>query len=172
MCSLRALLSSSDTSILCHLGCPTHFLSNQLKTPLKIHPHLPSTCMPLASYARSPQRTPGTGSPRTIHPHLTKPQGGGRLGVGVLLGLPLTAGSRLRSVGGKVGLEQKTSDAMWFSTRPSSLSPLLLVPLTSPAPPPHPAFNQFWALPSPEALPYGHDHICRTTRPLGKFPQG
>lgn len=137
MSSLRALLSSSDNSVLCHLGCPTHFLSSQLKTPLKVHPHLPSMCLPLASSARSPQSTPGTGSPRTIHPHLTKPQGGGRLGVGVLLGLPLTAGGRLRSVGGKVGLEQKTSDAMWFSTRPSSLSHLLLVPLTSPAAPHH-----------------------------------
>ena len=139
MSSLRALFSSSDTSILCHLACPTHFLSNQLKTPLKIHPHLPSMCMPLASSALSP-RTPQGQAPRapSTPPHKTP---------------------RWRSVGGGGGAAGPPSDCRHqalickrksrsctkgirrhgVSTRPSPLSHLLLAPLTSPPPPPAPA---------------------------------
>lgn len=114
------------------------------------HVHAPRLLCPL------PQSTPGTGSLSTIHPTSQNPKVEVGGGAAVLLGLPPTAGIRLWSVRGKVGLAQKASDATGFSTRPSPLSHVLLIPLTSPAPltpPPHPAFNQLWALPSPEALP-------------------
>lgn len=112
------------------------------------HVHAPCLLCPL------PPSTPGTGSPHTIHPHLTKPQGGGwwwwRGGAAGPSSdcrhQALICKRKSRSC-----IKDIRRHGVFHQTLPFVSSPSGSLDITCP-PPPHPAFNQLWALPSPEAL--------------------